>query len=341
MTKKLKSGRGCVVLSRWAGLLVVAAAAGGCGGARAPGEEAQAVSAATCEQPGQELRLYARGGIGLYRADRHPDGRWDPMTLLVPISGTLVQASAAGSTGYPFSFDGRAGGVLLADAPGSSLPAIVSLPPLPVVGGPPFLVGAEVADGKDGTREICATSLQGRLLHATADAERGSGSWQDIEAEAGALSSRSTVSCAEAGGALHACAVDAAGLVRHSVRRDGQWQPWTTLAGQTVERVRCRGRGEVLAVLAQGASGAFYTEGSDDFAAWEALADALDDARAGNLRELAVVGGRVHAVGGDGSGVWHTVRHHDGRWAPLADLRAVIADYPAEATTVAVAAIQR
>jgi hypothetical protein len=337
MIKKSNRGAACLVLSRWAGLLIAVAAAG-CGGA--PSEEAQAVSAATCPQPAETLRLYARGGIGLYRADRHPDGRWDPMTLLVPLSGTLVQASAAGATGYPFSFDGRAGGVLLADAPGSSFPAIVSLPPPPVVGGPPFLIGAEVAV-VDGAREVCATSLQGRLLHATAGTESGFGDWQDIEAEAGALSSRSTVSCAEAGGVLHACAVDSAGLVRHSVRRDGRWQPWTTLEGQTVERVRCRGRGEALAVLAQGASGAFYTEGSDDFAAWQALADTLDDSRAGNLRELAVVGGRVHAVGAEGGGLWHTVRHRDGRWAPLEDLSAVIADYPAGVQAVAVAAIAR
>jgi hypothetical protein len=291
--------------------------------------------------PIEEIRLYLRDALGVRESTRHPDGTWDPIGgVVLPTSASLRQSSGVGGEGYLFLLDPFAGGVLLRESPPGRI-RIVPLPPAPAE-TPPTLIGADVAAPGGGAAEVCAVTMSGHLLHAPGIGEP----WAEIPGE---IHARSELSCTAACNLLTACTVDSEGQVLATTRTptgDG-WQPWTDVEAQAGDlgaatRVRCRGAGGVLYLLAASERGAFFTERSRDgaFAPWQPLAAALDDPHADSLREIAVAGGEVHAIGSDDDGVWYTVRTADG-WRPLADLSRTVTGFPARARNVSLATVSR
>src|SRR4051812_32202003 len=279
--------------------------------------------------PLEEVRLYLRDALGVRESTRHPDGTWEPIGgVVLPTSASLRQSSGVGGDGYLFLLDPFAGGVLLRESPPGRI-RIVPLPPPPDE-TPPTLIGADVA-APGGVAEVCAATMSGHLLHAAGIGEP----WAEIPGE---IHARSELSCTATCGLLAACAVDGDGQVLATTRTgtdgtdrtDNGWQPWSDVEAQAGDlgaatRVRCRGAGGVLYVLAGSERGTFFTERSRDgvFAPWQPLAAALDDPHADSLREIAVAGGEVHAVGSDDDGVWYTVgtpTRTNAGWRPLTDL---------------------
>jgi hypothetical protein len=316
----------------------------GCDAGAAAGQ-AQALT--VTGQHRQELRVYTRSGPGVYETNRHANGAWDPIDRpALGLFGTVVQAAGVGRDGYLFVYDGRAGGTLLRESPGD-IARIVPLPAVPAAGGPPFLRGGDPVD-IGGTLTVCGTTLQGKLLVTTQASDGTFSPWDDLEARAGVVSSKSTLSCTRSGQQLHACAVDSAGQVRHTVRAaDGTWQAWDDVeevAGDigAATGVQCRGQGFSLYVLARSERGAFLAERRSGGAwrAWQHLGEVLADPRGDQLEELAVVNGEVHATGRGDSGVWHTIRHRDRTWDPIEDLQAVVPGYPTGARAVRILSVE-
>ena len=108
-----------------------------------------------------------------------------------------------------------------------------------------------------------------------------------------------------------------------------------------VRRVRCRASGDGLYLLASGPGGAFLISRAEDgtWSPWQRIATAAGDDRGDALAEIAVVDGALHVVGATAEGLWHTVRHPDGRWDPLADLARVVPALAGPIRTVHLATI--
>jgi hypothetical protein len=332
-------------MMRWRSIHVASVLVVILAGEQGPESEAKAQTAQAART--EQLRVYARGGPGVYETNRHASGQWDAIDRpAFGLFGSIVQASGVGSDGYVFVYDGRAGGTLLRERPGDIVRG-VRLPGVPLaLEAPPFLGGGDPVD-LGGTFAVCGTTARRKLLFTTQSSDGTFTAWENVEDRAGALEARSTLSCTGAGGLLHGCTVDAAGEVRHTIRlADGSWQPWDDveeMAGDigAATQVRCRGHGRRLFVLARSAGGSFFTERRPDgsWCPWQHLGETLGDPRADELDDLAVVNGEVHATGGGGAGVWHTIRHPDRSWDPIEDLRAVVPGYPAEARVIRIAAV--
>jgi hypothetical protein len=320
------------------GLLVMSSI--GCDGAD-EGDEVALQPAALKQN--QELRLFARGGPGIFVTTRHANREWDPIPgVALTISGNLFQGSNDATNGYFYEFDGRGFGVLIKEVSSGFPFPIIGLPPPPFQIIPPFIQGAEVAD-VNGNLNVCATS-QTIPLHTTTGPDGKFLPWTEVATQAGPLTTGDFLSCTASGKVLHACIVDAAGVVQHSTRKpDKKWKPWDALTADvgTASHVRCRAHAHVIYAIVATDRGAFFGQRPDDgdWGTFEHLATTIGDPHADELRELAVVNGEVQVVGGSANGVWHTIRHKNGSWDPIGDVKGVVEGYPDSARQVVVATV--
>jgi hypothetical protein len=192
------------------------------------------------------------------------------------------------------------------------------------------MVGVESMEPADMTTPYERGGLRHTIRHAD-------GSWHpfgNVESEAGNMVAIG-VECAAVNGELHVCAVNDESSLWHTIRHaDGSWHPFGNVNQQTGNRGRVRGiacadvKGELHVCAGNGDYGLWHTIRYAN-GGWQTLKYIKDPyTSTGNLIKAwtgdlacAAINGELHLCLEDYSGLLHTIRHADGRWLALGDVK--------------------